>query len=53
MTDVETKETSRRVVLGGAAVLGAGVVLSACGGGDSPVEAPTGATEPARPGGAD
>ena len=32
----ESTETSRRAVLGGAAAIGAGAVLAACGGGDQP-----------------
>jgi Rieske Fe-S protein len=54
------KEASRRVVLGGAAVIGAGVVLSACGGGSDEVSPgatdatdATGATEPAPSGGSE
>lgn len=41
---VDPNSTTRRAVLGGAAVMGAGAVLSACGAGD---DAPDGATEPA------
>jgi Rieske Fe-S protein len=41
---VDPNHTTRRAVLGGVAVLGAGAVLSACGAGD---EASDGTTEPA------
>ncbi|MFL6089171.1 MAG: Rieske (2Fe-2S) protein [Aeromicrobium sp.] len=45
-----TQETSRRVVLGGAAVIGAGAVLSACGGTDtSPPDSEAPATSGASP----
>jgi nitrite reductase/ring-hydroxylating ferredoxin subunit len=44
---IDPIRTTRRVVLGGAAVLGAGVVLSACAGGDDAGDAADGTTEPA------
>jgi Rieske Fe-S protein len=49
-TESSPKEASRRMMLGGAAVLGAGVVLGACGGSS---ETSPGATEPAPSGGSD
>jgi Rieske Fe-S protein len=52
-TESSAGEASRRVVLGGVAIIGAGAVLSACGGGDATSTAAPGTTEPATSGGSD